>query len=120
MLHTDDHLELGDNVLLTHGAVIHGGKVGSNVLVGVNAVLLEDADVGDYVFIGAGRHRARPRAGPLAGHRRAGPDTSVESGAGSPAARPHRQLRPQRPEVHSQRPRPANPVQSPIGPGNSG
>ena len=54
VLHTDDHLELGDNVLLTHGAVVHGGKVGSNVLVGVNAVLLEDADVRDYVFIGAG------------------------------------------------------------------
>ena len=54
VLHTDDHLEMGDNVLLTHGAVVHGGKVGSNVLIGVNAVLLEDADVGDYVFIGAG------------------------------------------------------------------
>ena len=46
--------KLGDNVLLTHGAVVHGGKVGNYVLVGVNAVLLEDADVGDYVFIGAG------------------------------------------------------------------
>jgi carbonic anhydrase/acetyltransferase-like protein (isoleucine patch superfamily) len=54
VLHTDDHLELGDNVLMTHGAVIHGGKVGSNVLIGVNAVLLEDTDVGNYVFIGAG------------------------------------------------------------------
>ncbi len=54
VLHTDDHLQLGDNVLLTHGAVVHGGMVGSNVLIGVNAVLLEDADVGDYVFIGAG------------------------------------------------------------------
>ena len=37
VLHTDDHLELGNNVLI-----------------GVNAVLLEDTDVGDYVFIGAG------------------------------------------------------------------
>ncbi len=54
ILHTDDHLELGDNVLMTHGAVVHGGKVGSNVLIGVNAVLLEDTDVGDNVFIGAG------------------------------------------------------------------
>ncbi len=54
VLHTDDHLELGDNVLLTHGAVVHGGKVGSNVLIGVNAVLLEDTDVGNHVFIGAG------------------------------------------------------------------
>ena len=54
VLHTDDFLELGDNVLMTHGAVIHGGRVGSNVLVGVNAVLLEDAQVGDYCLIGAG------------------------------------------------------------------
>ncbi len=54
VLHTDDHLELGDNVLLTHGAVIHGGRVGSNIVIGVNAVLLEDTDIGDHVFIGAG------------------------------------------------------------------
>ena len=54
VLHTDDHLELGDYVLMTHGAVVHGGKVGNNVLIGVNAVLLEDTNIGDYVFIGAG------------------------------------------------------------------
>ena len=54
VLHTDDYLELGDNVLMTHGAVIHGGKVGNNVMIGVNAVCLEDCDVGDYVLIGAG------------------------------------------------------------------
>ena len=41
-------------MLLTHGAVVHGGKVGSNVLIGVNAVLLEDTDVGNHVLIGAG------------------------------------------------------------------
>ena len=54
VLHTDDHLTVGDNVLLTHGAVVHGGKVGNNVMIGVNAVVLEDGDVGDHVFIGAG------------------------------------------------------------------
>jgi carbonic anhydrase/acetyltransferase-like protein (isoleucine patch superfamily) len=54
VLHTDDYLELGDNVLMTHGAVIHGGIVGNNVMVGVNAVCLEDCKVGDYVLIGAG------------------------------------------------------------------
>ena len=53
VLHTDDFLELGDNVLMTHGAVIHGGRVGSNVLIGVNAVLLEDAEVGNYCLIAA-------------------------------------------------------------------
>ncbi|HAA96060.1 MAG TPA: gamma carbonic anhydrase family protein [Dehalococcoidia bacterium] len=65
VLHTDDHLELGDNVLMTHGAVVHGGKVGDNVLIGVNAVVLEDGDVGDHVFIGAGaivRGRVEPNS----------------------------------------------------------
>ena len=53
VLHTDDYLELGDNVLMTHGAVIHGGTVGNNVLIGVNATLLEDSHVGNYCLIGA-------------------------------------------------------------------
>ncbi len=53
VLHTDDYLELGDNVLMTHGAAIHGGRVGNNVLIGMNATLLEDAHVGNYCLIGA-------------------------------------------------------------------
>ena len=53
VLHTDDYLELGDNVLMTHGAVIHGGIVGNNVLIGMNAAVLESAKVGNYVLIGA-------------------------------------------------------------------
>ena len=53
VLHTDDYLELGDNVLMTHGAVVHGGRVGNNVLIGVNAALLEDAHVGNFCLIGA-------------------------------------------------------------------
>ncbi len=53
VLHTDDFLEMGDNILMTHGAVVHGGSVGSNVLIGVNSVLLEDAHVGSYCLIGA-------------------------------------------------------------------
>ena len=53
VLHTDDDLELGDNVLMTHGAVIHGGTIGNNVLIGVNAAVLESAHVGNYCLIGA-------------------------------------------------------------------
>ena len=53
VVHTDDFLQLGDNVLMTHGAVIHGSRVGNNVLIGVNAVLLEDAQVGNYCLVGA-------------------------------------------------------------------
>ena len=54
VVHTDDYLDIGDNVLVTHGAVIHGQRVGNNVLLGVNAVILESAEVGDYCLIGAG------------------------------------------------------------------
>ncbi len=54
VVHADDFLEFGDNVLMTHGAVVHGGRVGNNVLIGINAVLLEEAQVGNYCIIGAG------------------------------------------------------------------
>ena len=54
VLHADDYLNVGDRVLVTHGAVIHGHRVGNNVLLGINAVILEGAEVGDYCLIGAG------------------------------------------------------------------
>ena len=38
---------------MTHGAVIHGGYIGNNVMIGVNAVVLESARVGNYCMIGA-------------------------------------------------------------------
>lgn len=62
VLHTDDYLDIGDNVLVTHGAVIHGHRVGDNVLIGVNAVVLESAEIGDFCLVGAGavvRNNAR-------------------------------------------------------------
>ena len=112
VLHTDDHLELGDNVLLTHGAVVHGGRVGSNVLVGVNAVLLENADVGDYVFIGAGaivRGHVPPHSLVIGVPGQIRP---LSSRAGGPAAEPHCQLCPQRQALHRQRSRPPDPGNS--------
>ena len=36
-----------------HGAVIHGGKIGSNTLIGMNSVVMDDAEVGDECIIGA-------------------------------------------------------------------
>ena len=54
VVHADDYLDIGDNVLVTHGAVLHCHKVGNNVLIGINAALLEDAEVGNFVLIGAG------------------------------------------------------------------
>ena len=45
---------IGDNVHIGHGAVINCRSIGNNVLIGMNATLLHDADIGDFCIIGAG------------------------------------------------------------------
>lgn len=36
-----------------HGAIIHGANIGKNCLVGMNAVLMDDAELGDESIVGA-------------------------------------------------------------------
>lgn len=36
-----------------HGAVIHGATIGKNVLVGMNSVVMDNAEIGDECIIGA-------------------------------------------------------------------
>ncbi len=45
---------IGDNTFIGHGAVVHCHRVGSNVLIGNNATVLDGAEVGDFCIIGAG------------------------------------------------------------------
>jgi carbonic anhydrase/acetyltransferase-like protein (isoleucine patch superfamily) len=45
---------IGDNVNIGHGAMVHGTKIGNNVLIGINAVVLHKAIVGNFCLIGAG------------------------------------------------------------------
>jgi carbonic anhydrase/acetyltransferase-like protein (isoleucine patch superfamily) len=47
-------LEIGDNVMFGHGAVINGRKIGRSVLIGINATVLFDVEIGDFCIIGAG------------------------------------------------------------------
>src|SRR3569832_1609527 len=53
------HMFPGVTVLLKeaahigHGAIIHGATNGKNVLVGMNAVLMDNVEVGDRCIIGA-------------------------------------------------------------------
>lgn len=54
ILHADDYLVVGDNVVVTHGAVLHCHRVGNHVMIGVNAVLLENVEIGNYCLIAAG------------------------------------------------------------------
>jgi len=36
-----------------HGAIIHGANIGANCLIGMNAVIMDDVNVGDECIIGA-------------------------------------------------------------------
>ncbi|NYZ79228.1 gamma carbonic anhydrase family protein [Candidatus Micrarchaeota archaeon] len=47
-------VEIGDNVTVGHSAVVHGARIGSNVLVGIGAIILDEAEIGEWVIIGAG------------------------------------------------------------------
>jgi carbonic anhydrase/acetyltransferase-like protein (isoleucine patch superfamily) len=46
-------LIIGDNVHIGHGAVLNCRRIGSHVLVGINATILHDVDIGDFCIIGA-------------------------------------------------------------------
>lgn len=47
-------LTIGDDVTIGHGACLHGCTVGSRVLIGIGATVLDGAIVEDEVVIGAG------------------------------------------------------------------
>lgn len=47
-------LTIGDNVHIGHGAVINCTSIGNHVLVGMNATLLHDTEIGEYCIIAAG------------------------------------------------------------------
>ena len=47
-------IEIGDNVTIGHSAVIHCSKVGSNCIIGMGAMLLDNVEIGEYSIIGAG------------------------------------------------------------------
>jgi carbonic anhydrase/acetyltransferase-like protein (isoleucine patch superfamily) len=44
---------IGDRVIIGHGAVLNGRKIGDNVLVGMNATVLHDTEIGSNCVIGA-------------------------------------------------------------------
>lgn len=44
---------IGDRVQMGHGAVFNGRKIENNVLIGINATVLHDAEIGNFCIIGA-------------------------------------------------------------------
>jgi len=47
-------VEIGDRVLIGHGAVLNGRKIGNDVLIGMNATVLHDTEIGNECIVAAG------------------------------------------------------------------
>jgi len=47
-------LEIGNEVTIGHGAIVHGCRIGNRVLVGMGAIILDHAEIPDEVLIAAG------------------------------------------------------------------
>jgi len=47
-------VNIGEDTIISHGAVVHGASVGSRVLIGIGAIVLDGAEVGDGAIIGSG------------------------------------------------------------------
>jgi len=45
---------LGDYVTVGHNAMLHGCKINNNVLVGIGAIILDDAEIGENSIVAAG------------------------------------------------------------------
>lgn len=55
-LHVDSNepLKIGDYTTIGHNAVVHGCTIGNNCLIGMGAIILNNAIIGDNCIIGAG------------------------------------------------------------------
>ena len=57
VLHTTHHksvVEIGDDVSVGHNTIVHGAKVGDNVLVGMGAILMDNCVIDDGTIVAAG------------------------------------------------------------------
>lgn len=56
VVHADpgDSVDIGNNVTVGHGAIIHGCRIGDNTLIGMGAIILNNAQIGSNCIVGAG------------------------------------------------------------------
>ncbi|MCG8514160.1 MAG: gamma carbonic anhydrase family protein, partial [Halanaerobiales bacterium] len=55
VIHTDssEKADIGDDVTVGHGAVLHGCTIGNNVIIGMNSTILSGAHIGSNSVVGA-------------------------------------------------------------------
>lgn len=56
VIHTEHDIpvEIGDNVTIGHSAIVHCRRIGSNCIIGMGAMLLDNAEIGEYCIVAAG------------------------------------------------------------------
>lgn len=54
VVHTEFGSEIGDNVVIGHAVVVHSRKIGSTVMIGSNATLLDNCEIGSETMVAAG------------------------------------------------------------------
>jgi carbonic anhydrase/acetyltransferase-like protein (isoleucine patch superfamily) len=47
-------LQVGDEVTVGHRVTLHGCTIGNKILIGMGAIILDDAEIGDECIVGAG------------------------------------------------------------------
>lgn len=50
----NEAVKIGEYVTVGHNAIIHGCTIGSNTLIGMGAIILNNAEIGEGTIIGAG------------------------------------------------------------------
>lgn len=54
VVHSGGDVEIGNNVTIGHSVVMHGAKIGNHTLIGSNATILDDVEIGSFCIVGAG------------------------------------------------------------------
>ncbi len=54
VVHAEEDMVVGDNVILGHSSIVHCKVIGDNVLIGNNATILDGTEIGNYCIIAAG------------------------------------------------------------------
>lgn len=55
VIHADEYpVTIGENVTIGHGAILHGCTIGDDSLIGMGAIILNNATIGKGCLIGAG------------------------------------------------------------------
>ncbi|MCW4012544.1 MAG: gamma carbonic anhydrase family protein [Candidatus Bathyarchaeota archaeon] len=51
---TGNPVEIGEDVIISHGATVHGAKIEDGCIVGIGAIVLDNAKIGAKSIIGSG------------------------------------------------------------------